>query len=110
MRIGVDISDGLFRRISTIIDRGAYASFSAFAVVALENQVSLDAVVHEPSTIAAQRQANSRSAPDPGRPVSSVTSQEAIAQSDSAVKRTVSEYGWLWGIVNRVFPIKIAVR
>ncbi len=122
MRILIDVPSGLFDRVQRAVEAGGFASVGQFATLAIENQLSLEAPTGReegPSLAAGDRESmRSRSvfAHQPSENTSfsdlGVLHGEPVATLDlsAAASMRVADHGWLWGIVNRVFPIKIALR
>lgn len=83
-------------------------------LLALENQISQE--LNSPIAIGAERVPTS---PPQETRLPNGTPRESIAKLGlsvtvppnwDAVSRTVADYGWMWGLVNRILPIKVAAR
>lgn len=108
MKVVIELGPTLYDRVRTVVDRGQFRSLTEFAALAIENQLALEVDGFEgdalrqdsPGAIQRLSPANvSKSGPEP----------ERLAPT-SAAALTVAEHGWLWGIVNRILPIKFATR
>jgi hypothetical protein len=127
MKVVIDISSSLYERAQQAIVAHKYASLGQLASVALENQLLLegDEVQSEWSNgdrvRVEERREQSPDAIDAGidrKKGFSELARVAIPQgmpiptldATASAHREVLESGWLWGIVNRILPIKIAAR
>jgi len=109
MKLVVDINPSLFERLQLAIDRNNYRSMGDFAILALENQLSLD------GGAAATSDERPRNTPQITRPDSQNLNVDdggdlKLFAPTSAATLSVGNDGWIWGIVNRVLPVKFAVR
>jgi hypothetical protein len=118
-RYVVDIPDRLFRQVRLLLNDRKYASMTDFIEVALENQLSLEdapldsvadggtptaggkVLMHDPSVIRL-RVAN---LPAHARCVGPPTTAQLLYPGE-----TSEEHLYLWGQINRLFPIKLGLR
>lgn len=109
MRVIIDVSPKLFDRLQSLVDNSDYRSVADFATVAFENQLLLESAPStQPSaSLAPNRSIGGAVAPNERDQISRALSPVA---STSAALMSVEEHGWIWGIVNRVLPIKFAAR
>lgn len=114
MKLYVDIPAETLTRATDAVARGGYRTLSDLVLLALENQISQEL---QGSTSTQQHRKSSdvsgRSQQKSGRasPVVKILEDgNAIMPSREALGRSVADYGWLWGLINRVFPIKVAAR
>lgn len=110
MKLVVDISAKLFERLQIAVDRSDYPSIGDFAILALENQLSLETSVVAPS---AELVADTSPMGQQDRHdfrVDEPRSAAKLLAPTSAASLNVADDGWLWGIVNRILPIKFALR
>src|SRR5438094_8768769 len=121
MKVALEISSSLYERAQQAMVTHRYESLAQLASVAIENQLLLEAG-QKPS----EGSDGNKTLPNEDRqesPNSNVTGFELLSlrvipegtpiptlDTTDAARLDVSENGWLWGIVNRVLPIKIAAR
>jgi hypothetical protein len=100
MKLVIEITPQLLSRLRRAVETGGYPGFAEFAVLALENQLGLE----EGGPIEA-RTGNlpSMQPPEHAQP------PEVFAPS-SASSLSVADAGWLWGMINRLLPVKFACR
>ena len=113
MKLFVDIPNETLDRATEAIRRGGYRSLSDMVLLALENQISQELatrseITDQQTPLAVSREANRSSFRE--EPEAASTRGESIQADADAMSRTVSEFGWMWGLVNRVFPMKVAAR
>jgi Arc/MetJ-type ribon-helix-helix transcriptional regulator len=113
MRIIVDLPEYLILQARELIREGRYSDISSFLVTSVENQLMLDKTDIEAGTVLVQ---GSESRRTPWR--ASIPLDMGYARADYSQAETVSVHGWadrgegdwLWGQVNKMLPIKFAVR
>ncbi|CAN5888868.1 hypothetical protein BH11GEM1_BH11GEM1_27550 [soil metagenome] len=101
MRIVVDLPTVLARRAAQAVEGGLYPSIDALLVEALSGLLPPDDVKPLESAgaqVATPVQDGANADPSPSRPVGAYVYSTAVGT------------GWLWGMINRVFPLKVAVR
>lgn len=110
MRVLLDLPDDLLRRLQQLVAEKGYGSIAQVAAVALENQLSIELPLSPNSDtsrvdVQAALTDNTSSLPlalgKVSSPVTLDPAETVLASPDS---------GWLWGMVNRVLPIKVAAR
>jgi hypothetical protein len=125
MKVVIDISSSLYERAQKALVTHKYASLGQLASLALENQLLLEAEEMESDRSNGdkvpleERRKQSAGEPDVDRrkgfselALGAIPEGTPIPTLDTAAtaRRDVVESGWLWGIVNRILPIKIAAR
>lgn len=110
MKVIVDVSSVLYDRLQAAVASHGFSSIGQLASLALENQLLLEADHGNGLSGGAPAISDSGEptgfdalAIPPGRPI-------PILDPTSASGQSVEDAGWIWGIVNRVFPIKVAAR
>lgn len=121
MKVVIDIPVGLLDRLRNAVEAGGFASLGQFATLALENQLSLEAPAHGSRTGAVTSPAPPRVPPQvehlpqaTGAGFSALRVASPVSPStfecSAAAHLSVEDQGWIWGIINRIFPIKVALR
>lgn len=114
VRIVVDVPEQTVRRVQALIEAGRFQDMNVFVAAAVENQIVLESEPLGSSGLAHDRAARTRRAP--GIPdiqflrAADLPPSGATATSSPAAGLTVVEAGWIWGLVNRLLPLKVAVR
>jgi hypothetical protein len=109
MKIISSLPDYLLNNIRELVEEGKYQSISAFLLIAVENQLTLesekptnmlDLSIEETSHAGFVRKSDLR------HPLSDV----AILKTPERTKCKNIWESWLWGQINRILPIKFAAR
>ncbi|MGK2962568.1 MAG: hypothetical protein ACSLFK_10545 [Gemmatimonadaceae bacterium] len=99
----------LLSRIQELISAGQYPSVGDFVRVAVENQLSLesredtDDTDPPPRAIVSPAVAVGLTLPRP-------TPDPRLVQNPDEMYRKPDSDGWMWGLVNRILPIKVSAR
>ncbi len=107
MNLLLEIPTGLLGRLSEAVDRNGFASINEFALLALENQLSVEG---QPAPPREPIPTSSRTPWDSARNREMDTRKYLSASATVSARLSVEESGWLWGIINRVLPIKFVAR
>lgn len=102
MRIVIDLPEPLVQRASEAVESALYPSVDALAAVAIGRLLGTGVTVsaRAPVNLTSASESKSRSAID-GPTQGSVGAYVFNPENDAQ---------WLWGMINRVFPLKLAVR
>ncbi|HSW31795.1 MAG TPA: hypothetical protein VLH75_20095 [Longimicrobiales bacterium] len=109
MKYLIDLPGELFGRIR--VKLGEHRDLSSFFLLAAENQLALEAGDLEPGA-AQENESVPRALPNGfrGAPVTDLVSADPIPFDKRSDIRDAQGVPWLWGQVNRVFPIKCLTR
>jgi len=109
MKIICDLPNYLLSDIRKLIENGKYSSFADFVLIASENQLSLE-LEEQPNllelTMENSRKKSFRDKQNYAHPMKNIATLDQI-------ENNVSEHiweNWLWGQINRLLPIKFAIR
>lgn len=113
MRIIVDLAEYLVHDIRELVREGRYRDISSFIVTSVENQLMLDSSDIKSGTVLV---AEAEAWQTTSRP--SLVADRSYALSDYSRAQVVpfpdwpgrGEADWLWGQINKILPIKFAVR
>ncbi len=118
MRLVVDIPEGTLRRVRSLIEAGQFSDLSVFMLAAIENQLALEATSLDSPDADAFRLAVStvtRAVSPPSQAVELLgirgsTAASVVAPPSRTSSATADEAGWIWGLLNRLLPLKTAAR
>jgi Arc/MetJ-type ribon-helix-helix transcriptional regulator len=113
MRIIVDLPEYLILQVRELVREGRYGDISSFLATSIENQLMLDKTDIESGTVLVQEPQSWRTSRRP-----SIPSDMGYARADYSRAQAIQvhdwrgrgEGDWLWGQVNKMLPIKFAVR
>lgn len=103
MRIIIDVPPTIARRAAQAVEDGLFRSIDALVVEALFRLLPTDA--GSPRLPVRGDQQLPRALDEPA-----ASMLAASLPMGEYVYSTASDTGWLWGMINRVFPLKVAVR
>lgn len=126
MRYLIDITQRQSDRIQELLDKGQYASFSQFVSTAIENQFSLEddtsnmagAIIKESKHLNSQPVLNPHSQTKSfeylkANTLSEITrflKQPSFNEIVLSTQKLKESEVWIWGQINKIFPVKIGVR
>src|SRR6266571_4955389 len=120
MRMVIDVPENTLRRVRALIEAGHFSDLSVFLLAAIENQVVLEesspgssnlnsAVDESDHGVASRANGLQGQGIDlfiaPGTATRSV-----IAPPSRLSSATADQVGWIWGLLNRLLPLKAAAR
>lgn len=114
MKLVLDVPGSLFERLQRAVAHGRFDSIGQFATVAIENQLSLEQPAPSGASTVGSGPVSIPGVRGGGGEESPLVLRKGIetrtVDSGPAAGLSVEEHGWIWGMVNRVFPIKVAAR
>lgn len=107
MKLVVEIAPTLLDRVRAAVERGNFRSLTEFASLAMENQLALE--LDQTADDSNRDGSASPVVQSTHAPIERAPYGEILGPTIAA-SLSVNDHGWLWGIVNRVLPIKFAAR
>jgi len=113
MKIIVELPEYLVRQVRELLSEGRYGDISSFVTASVENQLVLDTADLESGTVLLEEAEGWQTSRGPA-----LATDISYALNDYSMVHPVpvpdwgerSEADWLWGQVNKILPIKFAVR
>jgi hypothetical protein len=131
MRIVTEIAQNHAEKITHLIEKGRYQNFQQFITTAIENQIYIeDADIHNQTTFrnnkitVIEKESDEkgnllvdvdiwpslRNLKNKPKIVQIPKFEDLACSSDKEGRLLNEEHVWLWGQVNRIFPIKLGLR
>jgi Arc/MetJ-type ribon-helix-helix transcriptional regulator len=99
--------ESVFARIEAVVAAGHYPSVGDFVKVAVENQLSLEAREDSAHHVEARPRVP---VVVQGLGIPSTALKSSLLPTPEEASRRPESDGWVWGLVNRILPIKVAAR
>ena len=117
MKIITDIPPNLVRKIQELIGKRVYKNISEFARIAVENQLALETSSEEPSNLEADLKFVNNVQPAALEKLKLDLERSVVVEMDEPGFKDIKlpevddeQQIWLWGQINKIFPVKFAVR
>ncbi|TSA24002.1 hypothetical protein D4R71_07670 [bacterium] len=124
MKYFIDLPGHLVQEIRKVLEKGDYNTINEFILTALENQIAMEdseiteedlfsSTVRIPKKVSKQKENNKLIDFKDLLSVSNLSDIEFCEypnKSDLQYPGTDYEKSWLWGQINRIFPVKLAAR
>ncbi len=119
MKVVLDVPEQALKKVQELVRSGRFSSVGVFLGAAIENQLALEdgpsrAIrVDFPSDAPRLREAISRGEARgsvPLLPVITPSENRPTASIPRSATLSVDETGWIWGLLNRLLPLKVAAR
>lgn len=105
MRYAFELDPKKWELIQELLREGRYETVAQFVAVAIENQFQLEAIAVEQGAMSLAGQSTNRTNPDLPPKLSSPGETPALVQAKEGTNDEI-----VWGLYNRIFPVKITLR
>jgi hypothetical protein len=117
MRLVIDVAEPILQRVQELVKEGRFSDMNVFVATAIENQLSLESSPMAGSGLTALPQSHtSRSGSGPVKPDDPLLralnggAPGPTAPVSPTASLSTGEAGWIWGLLNRLLPLKVAAR